>query len=77
MRKEKIIADELQCMFLEGNLHGFKEEYINYITRRLRKGNLRIKELMGLNAKLREKVLEALVRTGSNIQQTISQNKIE
>lgn len=27
MKREKMVADELQCMFLEGKLQGFKEEY--------------------------------------------------
>jgi hypothetical protein len=38
MRKEKMIADQLQCMFLEGKLNGFKEAYINLITKKLRTG---------------------------------------
>ena len=59
MNKEKMIADELQHMFLEGKLNGFKEEYINFITRKLRTGDTSIDELMQENSELKEKVLEA------------------
>ena len=58
MNKEKMIADELQYMFLEGKLKGFKEEYINFITRKLRTGATSIDELIQ-GSELKEKVLEA------------------
>ena len=59
MNIEKMIADELQHMFLEGRLKGFKEEYINVITRKLRTGDTSIDELMQKDSVLKEKVLEA------------------
>jgi hypothetical protein len=62
MNREKMIADELQHMFLEGKLHGFKEEYINFVTRRLRTGEKTVDELMQEDSKLKEKVLEASER---------------
>ncbi|MDR4949929.1 hypothetical protein [Neobacillus cucumis] len=60
MNKEKMIADELQHMFLEGKLKGYKEEYINFITRKLRTGDTSIDELLREDSELKEKVLEAL-----------------
>jgi hypothetical protein len=62
MKKEKMIADELQCMFLEEKLLGFNEKYINTITRKLRTGELTIYELVQEDSDLKEKVLEALKR---------------
>ncbi|MCM3729678.1 hypothetical protein M3226_29350 [Neobacillus cucumis] len=59
MNKEKMIADELQHMFLEGKLKGFKEEYINFITRKLRTGDTSIDQLIQEDSELKEKVLEA------------------
>ncbi|MED4224271.1 hypothetical protein [Neobacillus cucumis] len=59
MNKEKMIADELQHMFLEGKLKGYKEEYINIITRKLRTGATCIDELIQEDSDLKEKVREA------------------
>ena len=57
-----MVADELQCMFLEGKLHGFKEEYINTITRKLRIGELPLSDLSREDSELKEKILEASSR---------------
>jgi hypothetical protein len=62
MKKEKMIADELQCMFLEGRLEGLKEQYINIITRKLRLGHIKIEELLRDDSALKEHVLEASER---------------
>lgn len=56
MRKEKMIADELQCMFLNGELHGFKEEYINFVSRKLRTGEIKLSELVKEDSNIKEKV---------------------
>ena len=63
MKIEKLIADELQCMFLEEKLIGINERYINLITRKLRTGEIKLTELIGNDFHLKEKVLEALSRT--------------
>jgi hypothetical protein len=62
MKIEKLIADELQCMFLNDSLIGFKEEYINNISRKLRTGEVKIVELVKKDSDLKVKILEALVR---------------
>jgi hypothetical protein len=62
MNREKMIADELQHMFLEGRLNGFKEDYINLITRKLRTGDIKLDELLREDFDLKEKVLEASER---------------
>lgn len=62
MDREKMIADELQCMFLEGKLNGFKEEYINQVTRKLRIGDTKLDELLRENSDLKEILLEASER---------------
>lgn len=62
MKKEKMIADELLCTFLEEKLLGFKKEYINIITRKLRTGELTINELVQKDSALKEKVEEAIAR---------------
>ena len=62
MKIEKLIANELQCMFLEGELNGVKEEYVNNITKKLRTGVLSINELIQEDPTLKEKVLEASLR---------------
>ncbi|MGJ7909465.1 hypothetical protein [Neobacillus sp. LXY-1] len=67
MKKEKMMADQLQCMFLEGKLNGFKESYINVITRKLRTGKVSIIELMQEDPILKEKIQEALVLIESEI----------
>ncbi|MEH7109421.1 hypothetical protein [Bacillus sp. JJ1764] len=67
MKKEKMMADQLQCMFLEGKLSGFKESYINLITRKLRTGKVSIIELMQEDPILKERIQEALVRIESEI----------
>lgn len=60
MKNEKIIADELQCMFLEGKLNEVKEDYLNLVTRKLRTGDLTITELLKEDLILKEIVLEAI-----------------
>lgn len=62
MKKEKMIADELQFMFLEGKLGGLKEEYINHVTRKLRTGEMTLLELMREHPKLKRKLFEAIYR---------------
>lgn len=52
-------ADQLQCMFLEGKLNCFKEEYTNLITRKLRTGDLRICELIQEDSDLKVKVIKS------------------
>jgi hypothetical protein len=65
MKREKMIADELQCMFLEGKFNGFKEEYINNITKQLRTGEIEISNLLQKHSELKEKILEAFERLKS------------
>lgn len=62
-----MIADELQCMFLEGKLNGVKEEYINLITRKLRTSKITVTELIREDPFLKDKVLEASARITSYI----------
>ena len=62
MKLKKLIADELQCMFLNDDLIGFREEYINDITMRLRNGEIKLFDLMSNEFQLKEKVLEVLVK---------------
>ncbi|SEM22548.1 hypothetical protein SAMN05192533_101495 [Mesobacillus persicus] len=62
MKVEKLIADELQCMFLDGKLEGFKEEYINLVTRKLRIGELALSDLIQNDPTLKDKIIEAEVR---------------
>jgi hypothetical protein len=63
MKIEKLIADELQCMFLEGMLMGIDEKYINSITKKLRTEEVKLTELVSDDFLLNEKVFEALSRT--------------
>ncbi|WP_079508768.1 hypothetical protein [Mesobacillus jeotgali] len=63
--KEKMVADELQCMFLEGLLPGIEEVWINILSRNLRNGNLTINDLLCSDALPKEKVDEALNRIPS------------
>lgn len=65
--KEKMVADELQSMFLEGLLPGVKEEFVNVISKNLRTGEITIKELLHDHSNLKEKVAEALNRIPSYI----------
>ncbi|MBT2658044.1 hypothetical protein J7E81_22865 [Bacillus sp. ISL-18] len=62
MKLEKIIADELQYMFLNDNLHGFKETYINNITMRLRNGEIKLFDILSDDFDLKDQILEALVK---------------
>ncbi|MBT2655851.1 hypothetical protein J7E81_11495 [Bacillus sp. ISL-18] len=62
MKIEKLIADELQCMFLEEKLIDINERYINLITKQLRTGEIKLMELTRDDFDLKEKVLEALLR---------------
>ncbi|RVT57223.1 hypothetical protein [Niallia taxi] len=62
MKKEKMIADELQCMYLEGRLVEFDERYINKISRKLRTGDLSLNELIRDDSILKKVVLEAFER---------------
>jgi uncharacterized membrane protein len=66
MQIEKMIADELQCMFLEGELIGIQEQYLNLITRKLRTGKLTLFQLIEQNAIAQDKLLEAQARINSN-----------
>jgi hypothetical protein len=62
MENEKMIADQLQCMFLEGKLPGINERYINQLTRKLRTGCLTVDELIDRQLLLKEQVMEAASR---------------
>ncbi|MEH7095659.1 hypothetical protein [Neobacillus vireti] len=62
MKLEKIIADELQYMFLNDTLQGFKETYINNITMRLRNGEIKLFDILSDDFDLKDKILEVLVK---------------
>jgi hypothetical protein len=65
VKKEKMVADELQCMFLEGLLPGIEEEYVNMLSKNLRTGILTIHDLLHGKTLSKEKVNEALNRIPS------------
>ncbi|PKR86815.1 hypothetical protein [Heyndrickxia camelliae] len=62
MKVEKLIADELQCMFLEGQLQDFKEDYINFLTRKLWIGEISVNDLIKEEPKIKDKVSDAVSR---------------
>jgi hypothetical protein len=66
MNREKMIADELQCMFLEGKLQDFNEVYINSVTKQLRTGEVSFFHLAQEDSDLKGKVLEAFARLCSS-----------
>ncbi|WP_404328360.1 hypothetical protein [Mesobacillus maritimus] len=59
MKLEKLIADELQSMFLEDRLPGLKEEYVNSITRELRLGIVTLPELIRKDPLLKPNISDA------------------
>ncbi|MGM0904897.1 MAG: hypothetical protein ACQEXB_28115 [Bacillota bacterium] len=59
MKLEKLIADELQSMFLEDRLTGLKEEYVNSITRELRLGIVTLPELIRKDPLLEPNISDA------------------
>ncbi|MCM3586578.1 hypothetical protein M3182_12625 [Mesobacillus maritimus] len=62
MKIEQMIADELQGMFLEGNLNGINEVELNTLTRKLRVGAVTIHELIRDQPLLEEKISVARQR---------------
>ncbi|MCM3587809.1 hypothetical protein M3182_18955 [Mesobacillus maritimus] len=62
MNIEDMVADELQCMFLEEKLCGVKEEELNRITRKIRRREITISELIRQHPMMKEKVKDAMLR---------------
>ncbi|WP_121612435.1 hypothetical protein [Mesobacillus foraminis] len=62
MKKEYLVADELQCMFLEGSLPGIKEEIVNLVSKQLRTGDITIAELIEDYPLFKDKVIQAIER---------------